>query len=140
MNFKSLIKPHHLHVDAATLTDTFGRFVAEPLERGYGVTIGNSLRRLLLSSIPGAAVASIRIEGRMLYQGDAEKLAATWREKRNMPNEVASEIHTAVMGACIPEAVLVARDLHLPPPVPLPQVRFEQKGPDSKASFRPEVA
>lgn len=86
------------------------------------------------------AVASIRIEGRMLYQGDAQKLAATWREKRNMPNEVASEIHTAVMGACIPEAVLVARDLHLPPPVPIPQVRFEQKGPDSKASFRPEVA
>jgi hypothetical protein len=86
------------------------------------------------------AVASIRIEGRVLYEGDAEKLAATWREKRNMPNEIASEIHTAVMGACIPEAVLIARDLRLPPPVPIPQVKFEKKGKDGPASFRPEVA
>lgn len=87
------------------------------------------------------AVASIRIEGRMIYVGDAEKLASTWKEKRNMPNEIASEIHTAVMGACIPEAVLLARDLHLPPPVPIPQVRFQQKdAKDSQASFRPEVA
>ena len=63
MNFKSMIKPRHLHIDAEQLTPTFGRFVAEPLERGFGVTIGNSLRRILLSSIPGAAVVSIRIEG-----------------------------------------------------------------------------
>lgn len=63
MNFKSMIKPRHLYFDAETLTDTFGRFVAEPLHRGFGATIGNSLRRALLSSIPGAAVTSIRIEG-----------------------------------------------------------------------------
>jgi len=44
-------------------TDTFGKFVVEPLERGYGVTLGNSLRRVLLSSIPGAAVTSIKIDG-----------------------------------------------------------------------------
>ncbi len=87
------------------------------------------------------AVASIRIEGRLIYIGDANDLAATWKEKRNMPNEIASEIHTAVMGACIPTAVLIARDLHLPPPVPIPQVRFEQKGAkDTQSSFRPEVA
>ncbi len=86
------------------------------------------------------AVASIRIEGRVLYEGDAKKLAETWKEKRNMPNEIASEIHTAVMGACIPEAVLIARDLRLPPPVPIPQVKFEKKGKDGLASFRPEVA
>src|SRR4051812_30419061 len=63
MNFKSLIKPRHLYFDAETLTDTFGRFYAEPFHRGFGTTIGNSLRRVLLSSIPGAAVAAIRIEG-----------------------------------------------------------------------------
>ena len=63
MNLKSMIKPRHLHVDDESLTPTFGRFVAEPFERGFGVTIGNSLRRILLSSIPGAAVVSIRIEG-----------------------------------------------------------------------------
>ena len=43
--------------------NTYGKFVVEPLERGYGVTLGNSLRRLLLSSIPGAAVTSIKIDG-----------------------------------------------------------------------------
>lgn len=43
--------------------DTYGRFVVEPLERGYGTTLGNSLRRILLSSLPGAAVTSVKIEG-----------------------------------------------------------------------------
>ncbi len=43
--------------------DEFGRFVVEPLERGYGITLGNSLRRILLSSLPGAAVVSVKIEG-----------------------------------------------------------------------------
>ncbi len=50
-------------ISAVETTDTYGRFVVEPLERGYGTTLGNSLRRVLLSSLPGAAVASIRIDG-----------------------------------------------------------------------------
>ena len=41
----------------------FGRFVVEPLERGYGTTLGNSLRRIMLSSLPGAAVSQVKIEG-----------------------------------------------------------------------------
>ena len=41
----------------------FGRFVVEPLERGYGITLGNSLRRIMLSSLPGAAVSQVRIDG-----------------------------------------------------------------------------
>ncbi|MFH0793935.1 MAG: DNA-directed RNA polymerase subunit alpha [bacterium] len=63
MEFKPLIMPRGLKVEKETLSDSFGRFVAEPFERGYGHTIGNSLRRILLSSIQGAAVISIRIEG-----------------------------------------------------------------------------
>lgn len=63
MNFKTLMKPRHLYPEADTLTDTFGRFFAEPFQRGFGTTIGNSLRRILLSSIQGSAVASIRIDG-----------------------------------------------------------------------------
>jgi hypothetical protein len=87
------------------------------------------------------AVASIRIEGRLLFSGDAKSLVSSWREKKSMPNDVASEIHTAVMTACVPEAVLVARDLHLPPPVPIPQVKFEQKGEGpARGSYNPEVA
>ncbi len=55
--------PRTLDVEKETLTSTYGKFFAEPFERGFGTTIGNALRRILLSSISGAAVTSIRIEG-----------------------------------------------------------------------------
>jgi DNA-directed RNA polymerase subunit alpha len=55
--------PSKLEAEHSTLTATYGKFVAEPFERGFGTTIGNSLRRILLSSITGAAVTSIKIEG-----------------------------------------------------------------------------
>ena len=63
MDFKPLLMPRALLVDEETLTDSHGKFVAEPFERGFGVTIGNSLRRILLSSIQGAAVTAFHIEG-----------------------------------------------------------------------------
>lgn len=53
-------KPNITKVDEGT---NYGKFVVEPLERGYGTTLGNSLRRILLSSLPGAAVSSIQIDG-----------------------------------------------------------------------------
>lgn len=62
-NWRELIKPKKLEVDRSTLTETYGKFVAEPLERGFGLTIGNSLRRILLSSLQGAAVTSVKIDG-----------------------------------------------------------------------------
>ena len=55
--------PKRLECDEESLNETYGRFIAEPFERGYGVTIGNSLRRVLLSSLEGAAVTSIKIDG-----------------------------------------------------------------------------
>jgi DNA-directed RNA polymerase subunit alpha len=55
--------PKRLECDEESLTENYGKFIAEPFERGYGVTIGNSLRRVLLSSLEGAAVTSIKIEG-----------------------------------------------------------------------------
>jgi DNA-directed RNA polymerase subunit alpha len=64
MDFKPLKMPRELLADKETQTDTFGWFVAEPFERGFGTTIGNSLRRILLSSVQGAAVTAIRIEGK----------------------------------------------------------------------------
>jgi DNA-directed RNA polymerase subunit alpha len=57
------VKPERLEYDKDTLTPTYGKFVAEPFERGFGVTIGNSLRRILLSSIQAAAVTAVRING-----------------------------------------------------------------------------
>jgi DNA-directed RNA polymerase subunit alpha len=62
-NWRDLIKPRGLQVDQESLTNTYGKFVAEPLERGFGITLGNSLRRVLLSSLQGAAVTSVKIEG-----------------------------------------------------------------------------
>ncbi len=55
--------PKRLECDESSYTDTYGKFIAEPFERGYGVTLGNSLRRILLSSLEGSAVTAIRIEG-----------------------------------------------------------------------------
>ncbi|MCK4645468.1 MAG: DNA-directed RNA polymerase subunit alpha [Candidatus Aminicenantes bacterium] len=56
-------RPKYLECDYETLTETYGRFSAQPFERGYGITVGNALRRILLSSITGAAVTSVRIQG-----------------------------------------------------------------------------
>ncbi len=56
-------KPRYLECDYETLTNTYGRFKAQPFERGYGITIGNSLRRVLLSSITGAAITAVKITG-----------------------------------------------------------------------------
>ncbi len=56
-------RPKFLECDFETLTDLYGRFMAQPFERGYGVTVGNALRRILLSSITGAAITSVRIQG-----------------------------------------------------------------------------
>lgn len=62
-NWHELIKPEKLEADKAKHTDTYGKFVAQPLERGFASTIGNSLRRILLSSIQGAAITTVKIEG-----------------------------------------------------------------------------
>lgn len=62
-NWRTLIKPKGLEIERDSLTDTYGKFVAKPLERGYGVTIGNGLRRILLSSLQGVAVTNVKIDG-----------------------------------------------------------------------------
>ncbi|MCP2519757.1 DNA-directed RNA polymerase subunit alpha [Candidatus Aminicenantes bacterium AC-708-M15] len=60
---RKLQRPRFLECDYKTLTNKYGLFYAQPFERGYGVTIGNSLRRVLLSSIEGAAITAVKIEG-----------------------------------------------------------------------------
>lgn len=67
IRWKTFETPKRLEVEKATLTPTYGKFVAEPFERGYGTTIGNSLRRVLISSIEGCAVTNIKIDG-MLHE------------------------------------------------------------------------
>ena len=62
-DWRDLIKPKAVEFDDKELTPTYGRFFAEPLERGYGITVGNALRRVLLSSLPGYAITAVRIKG-----------------------------------------------------------------------------
>ena len=63
MLWKGFQKPKRLEVDRDSLTDHYGRFYAQPFERGFATTVGNALRRVLLSSIEGAAITAVRVEG-----------------------------------------------------------------------------
>ena len=62
-NWRDLIKPKKLEVEDKNLSASYGKFVGEPFERGFGVTVGNSLRRILLSSLQGAAISAVKIKG-----------------------------------------------------------------------------
>ena len=61
-NWRDLIRPRKLEVESDSLTETYGKFTCEPLERGFGTTLGNSLRRILLSSLQGTAITAVKIE------------------------------------------------------------------------------
>src|ERR1700693_565260 len=63
IRWRGLELPNRVGSDRTTLTDTYGKFSAEPFERGFGVTVGNSLRRILLSSLEGSAVTRVKIQG-----------------------------------------------------------------------------
>src|SRR6202795_4433568 len=65
IKWRGLELPSRVSSDRETLTDTYGKFFAEPFERGFGMTVGNSLRRVLLSSLEGSAVTSVKIQGVM---------------------------------------------------------------------------
>src|ERR1700722_16761553 len=63
IRWRGLELPNRVVSDRSSLSDTYGKFVAEPFERGFGVTVGNSLRRILLSSLEGSAVTQVKIQG-----------------------------------------------------------------------------
>ena len=84
-------------------------------------------------------VGMIKIEGALLYENsDAKRIAHEWTANRKTPDQTASRIHTAVMHSCVTEAVGIAKDLGLPPPIPLPQVRLGAN--TKKGEAGPEVA
>jgi DNA-directed RNA polymerase subunit alpha len=62
-NWRELIKPRRIEIDKDSYSRFYGKFTCEPLERGFGITIGNSLRRILLSSLQGAAIVSVKFDG-----------------------------------------------------------------------------
>lgn len=63
MQLKGFQRPKRLDFEPETLTDKYGKFSAQPYERGFAITVGNALRRVLLSSIPGAAITAVKIDG-----------------------------------------------------------------------------
>jgi DNA-directed RNA polymerase subunit alpha len=62
-NWRDLLKPKKLEADEKSLTGTYGKFIGEPFERGFGITIGNAIRRVLLSSLQSAAITAVKIKG-----------------------------------------------------------------------------
>ena len=86
-------------------------------------------------------IGMIKIEGILLYEdAEAQTVVEKWNETRKMPDQIASQLHTAVMHSCVPEAVGIAKDLGLPPPIPLPQVRLGTDTKKGQSSSGMEVA
>jgi DNA-directed RNA polymerase subunit alpha len=114
-DWRDLIKPKGIEFDEKELTPTYGRFFAEPLERGYGITIGNALRRILLSSLPGYAITAVRMKG-VLHEfstlpgikEDVTDIVLNLKEVRLRLHE--GEQLTATLRAK-GEAVVTARDI-----------------------------
>jgi hypothetical protein len=82
-------------------------------------------------------VGVITIQGSLLYDGDARSLAKQWQAQNKMPTPLANEIHSAIMNSCLLEAIILAREVRLPPPVPPIQVQVAEEG---KRSSGVEVA
>ena len=61
-NWRELIKPKRIEINQGSYANNYGKFVCEPLERGFGITLGNSLRRVLLSALQGAAIVSVKFD------------------------------------------------------------------------------
>jgi DNA-directed RNA polymerase subunit alpha len=116
-NWRELIRPRQLETDESSARETYGRFSCEPLERGFGVTLGNALRRILLSSLQGAAITSVRIQG-VLHEfssipgvmEDMSDIVLNLKEVRlRLHSEGPKSLHIRKKGA----GILTAEDLVL---------------------------
>ncbi len=92
------------------------------------------------------ALGVIKVEGNLtLTDPTAGAAADTWATTRNLPPEMAQVVHSAIMSAAVPEAVILAKDLRMPPPIPLPQIQFQKPGAPAaaaivkQADYNPEV-
>jgi hypothetical protein len=88
-----------------------------------------------------SGLGSVGVEGRITYSGEAKDLYEKWTETGNMPDTAAQEIHSAIMKACMPVAVILSREVNLPPPMPMPPVNINrQKKKKASHSSGMEVA
>lgn len=89
------------------------------------------------------ALGVVKVEGWLQFQApNAGAAADGWGTTRNLPPEMAQQVHTAIMSAAVPEAVGLAKDIRLPPPIPLPQIQFQGQPPKAapaRDSYNPEI-
>jgi hypothetical protein len=76
----------------------------------------------------------IKIEGSLVLRGEVDALVEAWTSTSSMPDQVANLVHNAIVSNCIPTALLIARDIRLPPPFPMPRINVQKKGDPSKRS------
>jgi DNA-directed RNA polymerase subunit alpha len=138
-NWRELMKPRRLEVDERSLTPTYGKFFGEPFERGYAITVGNAIRRVLLSSLQGASVVGIRIGG-VLHEfstvagvtEDVTDIVLNLKEVRVKLHDDATEevAHLRVKG----ERVVTAGDIQAGPNVEIlnPHHRIATLGKDAE--------
>jgi DNA-directed RNA polymerase subunit alpha len=117
MLWKGFQRPKRLEVERETLTDRFGRFYAQPFERGFGTTIGNSLRRVLLSSIEGAAITAVKIDG-VLHEfsplpGVVEDATDIILNLKQIPLKIHSDATKTLVVRVDKPGVVRARDIQL---------------------------
>jgi len=144
-HWTELIRPKQLEIDEKSLTPTYGKFYAEPFERGFGQTIGNSLRRILLSSLMGAAIVAVRIKG-ILHEfstipgvtEDVTDIILNLKEVRLQLND--GEQQTIRIDAKGPGTVQ-AKDMTVPPSVEIlnPELKIATLSRDAKLEMEMNV-
>ncbi len=82
-------------------------------------------------------IGVMRMEGSLLYEGNVAEITERWGKKHAMPDTMANEVHGAVINNCVVEAFILSRDLHMPPPLPVPHPNFSAK--KAKAPSNVEV-
>jgi DNA-directed RNA polymerase subunit alpha len=142
---RDLIKPKTVEPEEKTLTVTYGRFIGEPFERGFGTTLGNALRRVLLSSLPGAALVKVKIKG-VLHEfstipgvtEDVTDLLLNLKEIRFRLHE--SEVETARVDVA-GERIVTAKDLLTGPRVEIlnPDAHIARLGKDARVELEATI-
>ncbi len=120
-NWHELIAPEKLEVDKESHTEFYGKFICQPLERGFATTIGNSLRRILLSSIQGAAITSVKIEGALheftsmkdISEDVSEIILNVKQVRTKLNSEDSQVIRIEKKGPCIVTAADIQSNLDL---------------------------
>ena len=110
-NWRELIKPKSIALAEDSHTESFGKFVCEPLERGFGITIGNAMRRILLSSIQGAAIVSVEFDDVVhefsTIPGVIEDITDIILNLKELKNRIVTPIKSKTKASCQSSAKLI---------------------------------